>query len=149
MYRATRGGGFGAEVKRRIMLGTYALSSGYYDAYYLRAQKVREVLRRSFDHLFESVDVILLPTSPTSAFPLGERVDDPMQMYLADVFTVFANLIGIPGMSVPLGLDDEGLPVGVQLLAPAWREDRLFAVAKVIASATELPHWPGLEEEGR
>ncbi len=149
MYRATRSRGFGAEVKRRIMLGTYVLSSGYYDAYYLRAQKVRADLRHRFQRLFESVDVILLPTSPTSAFPLGERVDDPMQMYLADVFTVFANLTGIPGISIPMGLDDGGLPVAVQVLAPAWREDNLFAVAGVIADAVQLPAWPDPGEEVR
>ena len=142
-YFVTRGELFGPEVKRRIMLGTYVLSAGYYDAYYLKAQKTRTLLRRAFETLFETVDVIVLPTSPTTAFPLGEKASDPLSMYLADVFTVYANLIGIPGMSVPAGADKHGLPIGVQLLAPRWREDLLFRAAGVLEAANGAPSgWP-------
>jgi aspartyl-tRNA(Asn)/glutamyl-tRNA(Gln) amidotransferase subunit A len=116
-YRQTRGAGFGPEVKRRIMLGTYALSAGYYDdAYYLKAQKVRTLIKRDFDTAFAQVDVIACPTSPTTAFKIGERVDDPLQMYLSDVFTLAVNLAGICGISVPCGFDELGLPIGLQLL---------------------------------
>jgi len=129
MYRETRSAGFGAEVKRRIMLGTYALSAGYYDEYYLKAQKARVLLRRQLEALFEGMDLILLPTSPTTAFRLGDRVEEPLAMYQADVFTVFANLGGLPAINVPAGTDKDGLPIGVQLLAPRWREDLLFRAA--------------------
>jgi aspartyl-tRNA(Asn)/glutamyl-tRNA(Gln) amidotransferase subunit A len=128
MYERTRAEGFGAEVKRRIMLGTYVLSAGYYDKYYRRAQKVRTLIRRDFDEAFEDVDVILTPTAPTPAFELGAKTDDPLQMYLEDIFTISCNLAGIPGMSVPCGTDGDGLPIGLQLLAPAYREDLLFRV---------------------
>lgn len=128
MYEATRGQGFGSEVKRRIMLGTYALSSGYYDAYYVKAQKVRTSIKRDFDQAFEDVDVIVAPTSPTTAFRIGERTDDPYQMYLADVFTIPANMAGIPGISVPCGFSD-GLPVGLQFLGRAFDEATLLGVA--------------------
>ena len=115
----TREAGFGAEVKRRIMIGTYALSSGYYDAYYGQAQKVRTLITRDFEAAFEKVDVLVSPTTPTTAFRIGERVDDPMAMYLADLCTIPANLAGTPAMSVPCGLSDEdGLPVGLQVMAP-------------------------------
>ena len=117
-YERTRGEGFGAEVKRRIMLGTYALSSGYYDAYYVKAQKVRTLIKRDFDDAWSKVDAIVAPTSPTVAFPLGARTDDPYQMYLADVFTIPANMAGIPGVAVPCGFSD-GLPVSLQILGPA------------------------------
>src|SRR5918997_3639579 len=121
MEEDPRHDGFGAEVKRRIMIGTYALSAGYYDAYYLKAQKVRTLIKRDFDEAFERVDVIAAPTSPTVAFPIGARTDDPYQMYLADVFTIPANMAGTPGISVPCGLVD-GLPVGLQLLGKAFDE---------------------------
>jgi len=130
MMRRTRNAGFGREVKRRILLGTFVLSSGYYDAYYVRAQKSRALLRRAFLQLFESVDVVLLPTSPTTAFPLGDRTDDPLAMYLADVFTVYANLAGLPALSVPAGRDAGGLPVGAQFIAAPFEEERLFAAAE-------------------
>ena len=116
MYRRSRDEGFGAEVKRRIMLGTYALSAGYYDAYYLKAQKVRTLLTRDFEEAFKKVDAIVAPTSPTAAFKLGEKVDDPLAMYLADIYTVTADLAGIPGISVPCGETREKLPIGLQIL---------------------------------
>jgi len=130
MMRRTRSAGFGREVKRRILLGTFVLSSGYYDAYYVRAQKSRALLRRAFLQLFETVDVVLLPTSPTAAFAVGDRTEDPLAMYLADVFTVYANLAGLPALSVPAGRDAAGLPVGAQLMAPPFGEELLFAAAK-------------------
>jgi len=137
MYRKTRDGGFGAEVKRRIMLGTHALSSGYYDAYYLKAQKVRTLLTRDFVEAFDEVDVIVTPTSPSPAFKLGELVDDPLQMYLADIYTVTADLAGIPGISVPCGKtkDESHLPIGMQLLGKHFDEERLLAVAHAFEQA--------------
>jgi aspartyl-tRNA(Asn)/glutamyl-tRNA(Gln) amidotransferase subunit A len=128
MYERTRGDGFGSEVKRRIMLGTYALSSGYYDAYYVKAQKVRTLIKQDFDNAFEIVDVIVAPTSPTTAFEIGDRIDDPYQMYLADVFTIPANMAGIPGISIPCGFSNN-LPVGLQFLGPAFDESTLLGVA--------------------
>ncbi|CAN5714201.1 Asp-tRNA(Asn)/Glu-tRNA(Gln) amidotransferase subunit GatA [soil metagenome] len=128
MYEQTRGTGFGPEVKRRIMLGTYALSSGYYDAYYVKAQKVRTLIKQDFDQAFQNVDVIVAPTSPTVAFPIGARMDDPYQMYLADVFTIPANMAGIPGISVPGGFSN-GLPIGLQFLSRAFDESTLLKVA--------------------
>ena len=122
MYRRTRDEGFGPEVKRRIMLGTYALSAGYYDAYYLKAQKVRTLLARDFDQAFAKVDAIVTPTSPTPAFKLGEKTDDPLAMYLADIYTVVADLVGIPGISVPCGNSREGLPIGLQILGRHFEE---------------------------
>ncbi|HET9235092.1 MAG TPA: amidase family protein, partial [Candidatus Eisenbacteria bacterium] len=136
MMRRTRSTGFGREVKRRILLGTFVLSAGYYDAYYVRAQRHRERLRRDLLTLFERVDVMLLPTSPTTAFPVGTRVEDPLAMYLADVFTVYANLAGIPALSVPAGRDAAGLPVGAQFLAPPFREDLLFAAARLLGESS-------------
>lgn len=129
MYRATRGEGFGAEVKRRIMLGTYVLSHGYYDAYYLKAQKVRAMITQDFTNAFEHVDAILAPVSPFPAFKLGEKVDDPMQMYLSDIFTITGSLAGIPCMSVPCGVTREGLPVGLQILCKHFDESRMFRLA--------------------
>jgi aspartyl-tRNA(Asn)/glutamyl-tRNA(Gln) amidotransferase subunit A len=142
-YRATRGEGFGREVKRRIMLGTYVLSAGYRDAYYLTAQGCRARLSRDFRALHAEHDLVLLPTSPTTAFPLGERVDDPVAMYLADLFTVYANLTGAPAINVPVGFDPAGLPVGAQLMGRPWEEHRLLAVAGVLERAIprERP-WP-------
>lgn len=130
MYLATRGAGFGKEVKRRIMLGTYALSAGYYDAYYLKAQKVRTLIRQDFGRAFEQVDAILTPTSPTTAFKLGENVADPIKMYLADVFTVSCNLAGLPGISLPCGFSKNKLPIGLQVLGPPFSEDRLLRIAR-------------------
>lgn len=137
MYRKTRDGGFGAEVKRRIMLGTHALSSGYYDAYYLKAQKVRTLLTRDFVEAFDEVDVIVTPTAPSPAFKLGELVDDPLQMYLADIYTVTADLVGVPGISVPCGKtkDESHLPIGVQLLGKHFDEERLLQVAHAFEQA--------------
>ena len=126
MYRRSRDEGFGAEVKRRIMLGTYALSAGYYDAYYLKAQKVRTLLTRDFEEAFTKVDAIITPTSPTPAFKIGEKIDDPLSMYLADIFTVTADLVGVPGISIPCGNSREGLPIGMQIMARHFDEPALF-----------------------
>ncbi len=129
MNAATRAGGFGAEVKRRIMIGTYALSAGYYDAYYEQASRVRTLILRDFEAAFEQVDVLASPTSPNAAFPIGDKVDDPLAMYLNDIATVPANLAGVPAISVPAGLDERGLPVGLQLMGPVLREDLLLRAA--------------------
>jgi len=126
MYRRSRDEGFGPEVKRRIMLGTYALSAGYYDAYYLNAQRVRTLLTRDFEEAFKQVDAIITPTSPTPAFKLGEKVDDPLSMYLADIFTVTADLVGVPGISIPCGNSRAGLPIGMQIMARHFDEPTLF-----------------------
>jgi aspartyl-tRNA(Asn)/glutamyl-tRNA(Gln) amidotransferase subunit A len=135
MYRRTRDQGFGPEVKRRIMLGTYALSAGYYDAYYLKAQKVRALLTRDFDEAFKKVDAIVTPTSPTAAFKLGDKVDDPLAMYLADIYTVTANIAGIPGISVPCGETKEKLPIGLQILGKHFDEATILRVANEYESA--------------
>ncbi len=132
MYCRTRSAGFGEEVKRRIMLGTYALSAGYYDAYYLKAQKVRTLIRQDFEKAFETCDLLAAPVSPTAAFRIGEKTSDPLRMYLSDIYTVSVNLAGIPGISVPCGVSEAGLPIGLQLLAPAFREDRLLRTANVV-----------------
>ena len=131
MYELTRGNGFGEEVKRRIMIGTYVLSSGYYDAYYLKAQKVRRLIKQDFDNVFEKVDFILTPSTPTTAFALGEKLD-PLTMYLNDIFTVPASLAGLPGISLPVGLDKSGLPIGMQLIAKAFDEMGLISTAQVL-----------------
>ncbi len=136
MYDRTRSAGFGAEVKRRIMLGTYVLSAGYYDAYYLKAQQVRTLIRRDFDAAFSTVDAVALPTSPTPAFRLGERTSDPLQMYLADIFTVTAPLAGLPALSVPCGFASGRLPIGLQLIGRAWEESTLFRIAGAYEQAT-------------
>ncbi len=136
MYGKTRGAGFGAEVKRRIILGTYALSAGYYDAYYLRAQKVRTLIRQDFEKAFEKCDVIATPTSPEVAFKIGEKSDDPLKMYLSDIFTISANLAGICGISVPCGFA-RGLPVGLQILGRAFDEETILRVAHTYEQATE------------
>jgi aspartyl-tRNA(Asn)/glutamyl-tRNA(Gln) amidotransferase subunit A len=137
MYSATRGQGFGAEVKRRIMLGTYALSSGYYDAYYLKALKVRRLIKDDFDAAFAGCDVLLGPIAPTAAFPIGEKADDPLAMYLGDIYTIAANLAGIPGVSVPCGFTKAGLPIGLQILAPPFEEEKLLRVARLYERATD------------
>jgi aspartyl-tRNA(Asn)/glutamyl-tRNA(Gln) amidotransferase subunit A len=136
-YRQTRGAGFGPEVKRRIMLGTYALSTGYYDAYYLQAQKVRTLIKGDFDKAFAEVDVIACPTSPDTAFKIGEKADDPLAMYLEDVFTLPGSLAGIAGVSVNCGFDASGLPIGLQLLGPAFSEERILQVAHQYQQVTE------------
>jgi aspartyl-tRNA(Asn)/glutamyl-tRNA(Gln) amidotransferase subunit A len=135
MYRKTREHGFGPEVKRRIMLGTYALSSGYYDAYYLRAQKVRALIAQDFSNAFQKVDVIITPTTPTPAFKLGEKTADPLQMYLADIYTVTGSLAGVPGVSIPCGKTKAGLPVGMQIFGPHFGEARILQLARAFEKA--------------
>jgi aspartyl-tRNA(Asn)/glutamyl-tRNA(Gln) amidotransferase subunit A len=143
-YLATRGRGFGAEVKRRIMLGTYALSAGYYDAYYVKAQKVRTLIKGDFDRAFEQVDALIAPTSPTVAFPLGARLEDPVSMYLSDACTLPVNVAGLPGISVPCGLS-EGLPVGLQFIGRPWDEAGLFRVGRAYEAITASAAWRGME----
>lgn len=138
MYTKTRAEGFGDEVKRRIMLGTYALSSGYYDAYYKKAQQVRHLIKNDFDKVFETVDVLLSPTCPNTAFEIGSKIEDPLSMYLTDIGTISANLAGIPGMSIPCGFDDSSMPVGMQLLAPALQEEKLLNAAYNFEQATDF-----------
>jgi aspartyl-tRNA(Asn)/glutamyl-tRNA(Gln) amidotransferase subunit A len=135
-YTLARGGGFGPEVKRRIMLGTYALSAGYYDAYYLRAQKVRTLIKQDFERAFAEIDVVVCPTSPTVAFRIGEKVDDPLSMYLADVFTLALNLAGLCGISIPCGFAD-GLPIGLQLIGNAFAEPMVLRAAYAYEQATD------------
>ena len=142
MYRRTREEGFGAEVKRRIMLGTYVLSAGYYDAYYLKAQKVRTLIENDFLTAFQNCDAIITPTSPSIAFALGEKVDDPLAMYLNDIYTVTANLSGVPGISVPCGLSAERLPIGFQLLGSYWSEPTLFKLAHAYEKARPFTERP-------
>jgi aspartyl-tRNA(Asn)/glutamyl-tRNA(Gln) amidotransferase subunit A len=141
LYEKTRAEGFGAEVKRRIMLGTYALSAGYFDAYYIRAQKVRALIRRDFLQAFAEVDAVIGPTSPTTAFKLGEKLDDPLAMYLNDVYTVPANLAGLPGLSVPCGFDSKGLPIGLQLVGRPYEEETILR----LGDAAELKDVPAPE----
>jgi aspartyl-tRNA(Asn)/glutamyl-tRNA(Gln) amidotransferase subunit A len=137
MYTKTRATGFGKEVKRRIMIGTYTLSAGYYDAYYLKAQKVRTLIKQDFENAFEQVDVLISPTSPTTAFKAGEKTEDPLSMYLLDLMTIPVNLAGLPGMNVPCGFDAGGLPIGMQLIGNVLREDVLFQVAHAYEQSTE------------
>lgn len=137
MFEETRSQGFGAEAKRRIMLGTYSLSSGYYDAYYLKGQKARTLIKNDFDKAFEDVDIILTPTAPTTAFKVGEKVSDPLSMYLSDIYTIPANLVGIPAMSIPCGFDNEGLPIGLQLMAKPFAEEIMFRTAYTFEQSTE------------
>ena len=142
MYRKTREEGFGPEVKRRIMLGTYVLSAGYYEAYYRKAQQVRTLIRKDFLDAFKQCDAIITPTSPTAAFNLGEKVDDPIAMYLNDIYTVTANLAGVPGLSAPCGLSSERLPIGYQLLGPYWSEPTLFKLAYAYEQARPFSDKP-------
>ena len=137
MYEITRGNGFGEEVKRRIMIGTYVLSSGYYDAYYLKAQKVRRLIKEDFDNVFHEVDYILTPSTPTTSFELGKK-QDPLTMYLNDIFTVPASLAGLPGISLPVGLDKSGLPIGIQLIANSFDEPGLISSARALERAAEF-----------
>jgi len=137
MVKKSRGEGFGAEVKRRIMLGTYALSSGYIDAYYLKALKVRRLIRQDFDQAFSQCDVVMGPTAPTAAFRIGEKADDPLAMYLSDIYTISANLAGICGISVPCGFTKAGLPIGLQILAAPFAEEKLLRVARMFERETD------------
>ena len=137
MYMKTREEGFGAEVKRRIMLGTYVLSAGYYDAYYGKAQSVRTLIRRDFDAAFQDVDFIVTPVTPTPAFKLGEKVQDPLQMYLSDIFTISVNLAGLPAIAVPCGFSQTGLPIGMQLIGRAFEESTILRAAYAYEQATQ------------
>jgi aspartyl-tRNA(Asn)/glutamyl-tRNA(Gln) amidotransferase subunit A len=137
LFSRSRGSGFGSEVKRRIMLGTYALSAGYYDAYYGQAQKVRTLIKQDFECAFETVDAIAAPVAPSTAFRLGEHSEDPLAMYLEDVFTLPANLAGVPGLAFPCGFDSHGLPVGMQLMGPHFGETQLFHMAHAYQQATD------------
>ena len=143
-YRNTRQDGFGAEVKRRIMIGTYVLSAGYYDAYYSRAQKVRKLISEDFDQAFEKVDVILTPTTPSTAFGLNDTNDDPVAMYLNDIYTVTVNLADLPGISIPVGLSNDGLPLGLQLIGPKLSEQKLFNVGLTLEQAAQFPHFKAI-----
>ncbi len=144
LYERSRAGGFGTEVQRRILIGTYVLSAGYYDAYYLRAQKVRNLILRDFTEAFRKVDVLLTPTTPSSAFAQGENMDDPIKMYLNDVFTVPASMAGVPALSVPAGLDGAGLPLGLQVIGRPFDEESLIAVGHVLEQAAAFPSMPRL-----
>ncbi|MGO4285453.1 amidase family protein, partial [Bosea sp. TAB14] len=137
MYEKTRAAGFGAEVKRRIMIGTYVLSAGYYDAYYLRAQKVRTLIKRDFETVYaDGIDAVLTPATPSAAFGIGEKGSaDPVEMYLNDIFTVTVNMAGLPGIAVPAGLDSQGLPLGLQLIGRPFDEETLFSLGEVIEQA--------------
>ena len=137
MYRATRQEGFGPEVKRRIMLGTYALSSGYYDAYYAKAQAVRTLIREDFERVFQDVDLLVTPVMPTPAFQLGEKIEDPLQMYLSDLYTISASLAGIPAISLPCGYSRKGLPIGMQILGRPFEEDVVLRAARAYELATD------------
>ncbi len=137
VYSKSRAEGFGKEVKRRIMLGTYALSSGYYDAYYLKALKVRNLIRGDFSGAFEKCDCIMMPVAPTTAFKIGEKIDEPLKMYLSDIYTIAANLAGVPGISIPCGFDENNLPIGLQILAPAFGEDKLLRIARMFEAQTD------------
>ena len=148
MYGNTRAAGFGAEVRRRILIGTYVLSAGYYDAYYLRAQKVRALILRDFNDVFQQVDALITPTTPSAAFAQGEKMDDPIQMYLNDLFTVAANLAGVPAISVPAGLDSNGLPLGLQIMGRPFDEETVFAVSAEIERAAGFTALPQLRAGG-
>lgn len=137
MYKQTREEGFGDEVKRRIMLGTFVLSSGYYEAYYGKAQKVRTLIKQDFEKAFDEVDVLLTPTSPSTAFEIGEKIDDPVEMYLSDICTISANLAGVPALSVPTGSNSSGMPIGTQLIGPALSESRLLQVGKLLEEQSD------------
>ena len=137
VYSKSRAEGFGKEVKRRIMLGTYALSSGYYNAYYLKALKVRNLIRSDFTKVFESCDCIMMPVAPTTAFKIGEKINDPLQMYLSDIYTIAANLAGVPSISIPCGFDEKNLPIGLQILAPAFGEEELLRIARMFEKQTD------------
>jgi aspartyl-tRNA(Asn)/glutamyl-tRNA(Gln) amidotransferase subunit A len=137
MYKETRGAGFGDEVKRRIMLGTYALSSGYYDAYYGQAQKVRTLIQNDFVEVFEKVDMIAAPVAPTTAFKIGHHIDDPLAMYLEDVFTLPANLAGVPGLAFPVGFDQDNMPIGMQLMGRHFEEEKLLMAVNAYQNVSD------------
>jgi aspartyl-tRNA(Asn)/glutamyl-tRNA(Gln) amidotransferase subunit A len=147
MYEATRDAGFGPEVKRRIMIGTYALSAGYHDAYYVQAQRVRTLIRQDFDNAFAGVDAILLPTAPTTAFPIGARLDDPLAMYANDIFTLPVNLAGIPALSLPNGLSD-GLPSSLQIIGPAYSENLLLRLGAAFEAEHQFDFVPAAMRGG-
>jgi len=149
MYELTRAAGFGAEVRRRVLIGTYVLSAGYYDAYYLKAQKVRALIARDFAAAFENVDCLLTPTAPSAAFAIGEKQDDPIAMYLNDVFTVPANLAGLPAISVPSGLSADGLPLGLQIVGRAFDEEMVLRVGDVLERAAQFTHRPSFIADAR
>jgi len=138
MYTKTRAEGFGPEVKRRIMLGTYALSSGYYDAYYKKAQQLRAMVKEDFDRVFKAVDILISPTCPNTAFEFGSKTEDPLAMYLTDIATISANLAGIPGISVPAGFDSSGMPIGLQILAPVLQETKLLNASYKFEQANDF-----------
>src|SRR5207344_1677666 len=142
LYRTMRGRGFGGEVQRRILIGTYVLSAGYYDAYYARAQKLRSLIKRDFERAFEHCDVLLTPTTPGPAFGVEAKTTDPLEMYLQDVFTVTVNLAGLPGISVPAGLTENGLPLGLQLIGKAFDEPTLLRAAQAVETAADFKHSP-------
>ena len=147
MYDSSRAAGFGSEVKRRILIGTYVLSAGYYDAYYVKAQKVRRLILQDFENAYRKCDVLLTPTAPSAAFAIGENEDDPIKMYLNDVFTVPASLAGLPGMSVPAGLDADGLPLGLQIIGKAWDEQTVLNVGQAIEEAAQFSAMPRMAQE--
>ena len=149
MYELTRAAGFGAEVRRRVLIGTYVLSAGYYDAYYLKAQRVRTLIARDFVAAFERVDCILAPTAPSAAFAIGEKTEDPIAMYLNDVFTVPANLAGVPAIAVPVGLSGDGLPLGLQIIGRAFDEETVLRVGEVLESAAQFRYLPNFVAGGR
>jgi aspartyl-tRNA(Asn)/glutamyl-tRNA(Gln) amidotransferase subunit A len=149
MYELTRAAGFGAEVRRRVLIGTYVLSAGYYDAYYLKAQRVRALIAQDFAAAIERVDCLLAPTAPSAAFAIGEQSDDPIAMYLNDVFTVPANLAGLPAISVPAGLSADGLPLGLQVIGRAFDEAGVLRVAEVLETAAQFRHLPAFIAGGR
>jgi len=148
LYEKTRAAGFGTEVRRRILIGTYVLSAGYYDAYYLRAQKVRALILRDFTEVFTKVDALLTPTAPSAAFAQGDNMDDPVKMYLNDVFTIPASMAGVPGMSVPAGLDANGLPLGLQVIGKPFDEETLFAVGAALERAAGFDALPQIRAGG-
>ncbi len=141
-YENTRAAGFGKEVRRRMLIGTYVLSAGYYDAYYLKAQKVRALIANDFTEAFKKVDIVLTPSTPSAAFAAGEKMDDPIAMYLNDVFTVTVNLAGLPGISVPAGLSAEGLPLGLQLIGKAFDEETVLKVGQVLERSANFTAQP-------
>ena len=142
MYKKTRSEGFGAEVKRRIMLGSFVLSSGYYDAYYLKALRTKALIKRAFDEAFSSFDCILGPAAPTTALELGKSLSDPIKMYLGDIYTISANLAGLPGISIPVGVDAAGLPIGMQLLGDCFQEKKIIRAAFAFEQTRPYVHCP-------